>query len=443
MAEAQTLSNYQSEQLTDLTAEVEADYVLRNPKSRSHITEASKVLPGGSTRTALHFDPFPLVMARGKGSSVTDIDGHDYVDLMNDLTAGLYGHSNVGIQQAISDASDDGMSLGAVNIYEIELAQEICRRWRNIDLVRFCNSGTEANLVAVQLAKQLTDRPKVIAFSGGYHGSVMSYLGAKRDLNVGGEDILFAEFNDERSVAELLAKHSGDVAAIIVEPMIGSGGGILARPNFLRALQHLANENGALLIFDEVQTARFGSGGLQEVFDVAPDITTLGKFLGGGASFGALGGRREIMQSMDASSPGSIGHGGTFNNNVITMAAGGYAYKNLATDAALHALNALGQYARERIDIVGKAKGIPLQTGGYGSIVSTHFQVSEFHKPADLTTPPEMRKYIHLGLLNKGIYSARRGTINLSLENTREDVDHFVDVLAELCDRLSPNFGKL
>lgn len=442
MAEAHELLNYHTELLADLIAEVEAEYIERSPKSRAHIAEASKVLPGGSTRTALHFDPFPLVMTGGRGNSVTDLDRHNYVDLMNDLTAGLYGHSNAGIRRAIVNASHGGMSLGAVNIYEVELAQEICRRFGSIDLVRFCNSGTEANLVAMQLAKQLTDRPKLIAFSGGYHGSVMSYLGAKRHLNIGGDDTLFAEFNDELSVAELLVKHSGAVAAIIVEPMIGSGGGILATPEFLRSLQQLANENGALLIFDEVQTARFGSGGLQEVFDVTPDITTLGKFLGGGASFGALGGRREIMQSMDASRPGSIGHGGTFNNNVITMAAGGYAYKNLATDAALQKLNALGDYARQRIIMVGQAKDVPLQTGGYGSIISTHFQTGEFRKPADLTTPPEMRKYIHLGLLNKGIYSARRGTINLSLENTREDVDRFADALAELCDRVGPNFGK-
>lgn len=437
MTEARELSNHGSTLLDDLVAEIEAKYVERNPKSRAHIANASKVLPGGSTRTALHFDPFPLVMVGGESGHVTDLDGHTYVDLMNDLTAGLYGHSNSGIQKAITRAIESGMSLGAVNIYEIELAQEICRRFRSIDLVRFCNSGTEANLIALQLAKQLTGRSKLLAFSGGYHGGVMSYLGARRHLNVQEGEVLLADYNNQGSVEEHLSENSDSIAAIIVEPMVGSGGGILATPDFLRALRRLANESGALLIFDEVQTARLGSGGLQQVFDVTPDITTLGKFLGGGASFGALGGRREIMQSMDATREGSIGHGGTFNNNVISMAAGGYAYKNLATDSALQELNALGDYARQKIGMVARDTGVPLQTGGFGSIISIHFQAGEIRKPADITTPAITRKYVHLGLLNRGIYCARRGTINLSLENTRNHIDQFAEAFASLCDGLA------
>jgi glutamate-1-semialdehyde 2,1-aminomutase len=442
MSEIAEISNHANDLTSALVSEVEEEYVARNPKSQTHIVEASKVLPGGSTRTALHFDPFPLVLCEAEGSTVTDLDGHRHIDLMNDLTAGLYGHSNAGIKNAINDALSRGMSLGAVNTYEIDLAREICRRFQSIELVRFCNSGSEANLIAMQVARQMTGRPKTLVFSGGYHGSFMSYLNAQQSLNVGMDDIVRADFNDIASVQKLFDIYPGAISAIIVEPMIGSGGGILAAPEFLQDLAQLARQNDTLLILDEVQSARFGSGGLQEVFGVSPDITTLGKFLGGGASFGALGGRREIMKRLDASQPGAFGHGGTFNNNVITMAAGSFAYKNLATDDALHELNALGDYARLCIEKVGLDTGVPIITGGYGSIISIHFQHAEISRSSDVETPADLRKFLHLGLLNKGYYCARRGTINLSLENTKLEVNQFAMALGSLCDRISLLFQK-
>ncbi len=436
MPDIAEFSNHSNDHMSALVAEVEEEYIARNPKSYAHIVDAGTTLPGGSTRTALHFDPFPLVVREAEANTITDLDGHRYVDLMNDLTAGLYGHSNKSIRKAINDAMARGMSLGAVNTFEVGLAREICRRFRSIDLVRFCNSGTEANLIALQIAKQLTGRPKTLVFSGGYHGSFMSYLSASGNLNIESDEIAVADFNDIATVQNQFDAYPGTIAAVIVEPMIGSGGGILALPGFLEDLARLARQNDALLILDEVQSARFGSGGLQEVFGVAPDITTLGKSLGGGASFGALGGRREIMQKLDASQPGAFGHGGTFNNNVITMAAGSYAYKHLATDEALRELNALGDYARHCIAKIARDTGVPILTGGYGSIISTHFQNRIIRKPSDVTTPADLRKFVHLGLLNTGFYCARRGTINLSLESTKRDIETFVEALGTLCDRM-------
>ncbi|WP_192258587.1 aminotransferase class III-fold pyridoxal phosphate-dependent enzyme [Mesorhizobium caraganae] len=332
--------------LEQVLDELEHDYIVSHPKSAQQVKRAAEVLPGGSTRTVLHFDPFPLVIDRASGSQLTDLDGHTYIDFANDFTAGFYGHSDPVIVRALNDAIDNGLSFGGLSIFEEKLASEICSRFPSIDRVRFCNSGTEANLIALQLAREATGRSKNLAFKGGYHGSMLSFLGGK-NINYGVGDFVFADFNSEESVDAAAAGILDDFAAIVTEPMIGSGGGILADAKFLSFLRDFSQKHGALLIFDEVQTARMAGGGLQEVFGIRPDLTTLGKFLGGGASFGAFGGAAATMDLLNATCQGAIPHGGTFNNNILSMAAGYAGYSKVATRDAINVANNLGGRLRQ------------------------------------------------------------------------------------------------
>lgn len=419
----------------DLVLEIERRFIADNPRSCEQVQRASHYLPGGSTRSALHFDPFPLVMEKASGSRITDLDGHVYIDVMNDLTAGLYGHSDPTISAALHDVIRNGMSLGALNLHEQRLAKEICQRFRSVERVRFCNSGTEANLIAMQLARVFTDRPKILAFKGGYHGSLLSYLSPHRSLNLGMQETRLANYNSISSVDEEVSQIGDDLAAISVEPMIGSGGGILAERDFLMHLREVCDATGALLIFDEVQTARVSGGGLQEVFDIDADLTTLGKFIGGGASFGAFGGKAAILDELDSSRPTALGHGGTFNNNVLSMAGGFAGYHDVATPQALHCLNEFGDSVREDLRQVAATIDLPLQLGGYGSIISIHFQHKKIERPGDVTTSAVVRKIVHLELIRLGIYTSRRGTINLSLANTRDDLDRFIAAFSAVCEK--------
>ncbi|TIU50104.1 MAG: aminotransferase class III-fold pyridoxal phosphate-dependent enzyme, partial [Mesorhizobium sp.] len=403
--------------LAQVLEELERNYRNRNAKSHQQVQRASEVLPGGSTRSVLHFDPFPLVISKASGSTVTDLDGHTYVDFSNDFTAGFYGHSDPVIATAMTEAIHCGLSFGGPNLYEERLARNICARFASIDRVRFCNSGTEANLIAFQLARQATGRNKILAFNGGYHGSMISFLGGM-NLNYGTSDFVFADFNSAPSVEASANSVGDDLAAIVVEPMIGSGGGILANREFLQFLREYTQKHRVLLIFDEVQTARMAGGGLQEFFHIRPDLTTLGKFLGGGASFGAFGGSLAVMTLLDATKPGAIPHGGTFNNNILSMAAGDAGLSKVATPSAIEAANGLAAGLRERLCLVGSRLGIPLQLGGYGTIISIHFQDSPITRPSDIKTNAQQRKLVHLELLARGIYAARRGTINFSLATT-------------------------
>ncbi|QRM32219.1 aspartate aminotransferase family protein [Microvirga sp. VF16] len=427
-------ANYSLEQVLD---ELERDYIASHPKSAAHVKRAAEVLPGGSTRTVLHFDPFPLVIARASGSQLVDLDGHTYTDFANDFTAAFYGHSDPVVVNALIDAIKNGLSFGGLNVYEEKLAREICSRFDSIDRVRFCNSGTEANLIALQLAKQATGRSKILAFTGGYHGSMLSFLGGK-NINYGTSDFVFADFNSEESVEAAVAGVLHDLAAIVVEPMIGSGGGILAEVKFLSFLRNFSQKHGALLIFDEVQTARMARGGLQEIFGIRPDLTTLGKFLGGGGSFGAFGGAAAFMDLFDATRQGAIPHGGTFNNNIMSMAAGYAGYSRVGTPEAIAVANNRAAGLRQSLTQVAESAGVPIQLGGYGTIISIHFQSSLLTRPADIRTNAQQRKLVHLELLRRHVYAARRGTINLSLANSDEDVDHYVRAFADICEAHSP-----
>jgi glutamate-1-semialdehyde 2,1-aminomutase len=410
-------------------AAVEARYVEANPLSRQAHLAATEPLPGGNTRSILHFSPYPLTFATGEGCRLVDLDGHELTDFLGEYSAGLFGHSEPVIKAAIIEALADGIVLGGPNRYEAGLAAAVCARFPSIDQVRFTNSGTEANLLALAAARLATGRQAVMVMDGGYHGGVLYFGQTKSPLNVSGPWV-YGSYNDVEATAAVIERQAENLAAIILEPMMGAAGGICAEPAFLAMLREAADRHGIVLIFDEVMTSRMSHGGLQQRLGIIPDMTTLGKYLGGGLSFGAFGGRHDLMARFDPRRPDAVSHAGTFNNNVLSMAAGLAAATRVLTAERLDELWTKGEKLRAELNAVAAAHEAPIQVMGTGSIMGFHFKRGPIRRPQDVwPTDPlaarvqaDLYALLHLSLIEAGCYMARRGYVTLSLPMRDADI---------------------
>jgi glutamate-1-semialdehyde 2,1-aminomutase len=411
-------------------ARVEEQYAASNPRSAERFREAATVLPGGNTRTSLYYSPFPVTFVSGADQVLTDLDGHQYVNLLGEYSAGLYGQSNPTILAAVRQALDEGLSYGGPNRYEVELAQEITKRFPSVELMRFTNSGTEANLFAIATAIVATGRNKVIVFESGYHGGVLSFRGAA-PLNAP-YSFVVCDYNDVEGTLAAIEEHREDLAAVILEPMLGGGGAIPATAEFIHALREATTRHDVVFIIDEVMTSRLAPGGLQERFGVQPDLTTFGKYLGAGFSFGAFGGARRLMERYDPSVPGSLSHPGTFNNNTVTMAAGLAGLREVFTPDVCLELNARGDRLRDGLNAVFAEVGVAAQATGVGSIIALHFQTSPIASGRDVDQAPDKRALLHLELMLRGFYIARRGYLALALPVTDADVDAFTAAVGDI-----------
>jgi glutamate-1-semialdehyde 2,1-aminomutase len=416
--------------LSDQVAEAVRRYVERNPDSHRLHQERARFMPGGNTRSVIHVDPFPLTIVRGEGARIVDADGHEYLDFLGEYTAGLYGHSHPVIVQAIRAALADGIVLGAPNVYEGKLAAAVCERFPSIELVRFCNSGTEANLLALSLARLAGRRPAVMVFEGGYHGGVFSFRDGNAPLNAPFPYVV-GRYNDPELAVRLIAEHAHELAAVIVEPMQGSGGVIAGEPEFLRAVRDATAARDVLLVFDEVMTSRLARGGLQETLGIRPDLTTLGKYVGGGLACGAFGGSAGLMARFDPARPDALAHAGTFNNAVLTMAAGLAGLTEVYTDEQCTRLNALGDRLRRRLNAFATERAIEFCATGRGSMVGLHFTRGPVLRTADSPPAPQLRTLLHLHMLERGYSFARRGFVALSLPLDEADVDAFASAVEE------------
>ena len=429
-----TRSSGANRSLESACDEARARYVAGHPECQELFERAGRHLPGGNTRTVLFYEPFPLLIQRAKGANLFDADGHSYLDFLGEFTAGLYGHSHPKIRAAIETALGDGIVFGAPNRLEAELAELVCARFPSCEMVRFCNSGTEANLMALAAARGATGREKILVFRAGYHGGVLSYTTPESPANVP-FPIVLADYNDLEGARALIMAQASDIAAVLVEPMQGSAGAIPAVPGFLEGLRELTRSHGIILIFDEVMTSRLTSGGLQEKLGVIPDMTTFGKYIGGGLSCGAFGGSERLMVQFDPRRPGSIGHSGTFNNNVLTMAAGIAGLRDVLTPEALAAVNQSGEELRERFNALAAQHGAAVQATGLGSILCLHPQQREKITQADdITGSPTARALLQFYMIEQGIFFARRGFISLSLALGPEDLDSFAVAFESFLD---------
>jgi len=409
-------------------------YTEKNPKSLAQNKKASKVLPGGNTRTVLFSDPFPITLVSAHDCYVESLDGDHYVDYVGEYTAGLFGHSNAQIKEAVRQALDSGWVRGGHIPQEEQLARIICDRFPAIDQIRFTNSGTEANLFAIQTARAVSGKSKVVVFEGGYHGGVFVFGATPSRINAP-YDFIVAPYNDWDGTQALLDRHKADIACVIIEAHQGAGGCIPGDPEFLRQLDAWTKANEVFFILDEVMTSRLAGGGLQEQYGLRPDLTTLGKYIGGGFSFGAFGGRADLMDRYNPHNPEALGHAGTFNNNVFTMAAGVAGYGNVFTPEAARQLTQRGDALRERLNTIAKAASFPMQFTGLGSMMNVHMVAGEIRSIRDQArSHAKLRDLFYFDLIDQGIWPARRGMLVLSLpmgdketEQLAAAVAHFVE----------------
>ncbi len=401
--------------LASALADARARYARSNPESERAYSQACESLPGGNTRTVLYYPPFPLTIARAEGARVWDADGHAYDDFVGEYTAGLYGHSHPVIMEAARSALEGGIVFCGPNRFERELAEILCERFPSCRRVRFTNSGTEANLMAITAARAFTRRTHVLVFEGGYHGGVLLFTSAGDAVNAP-YPFIRAPYNDVDGTLAIIEAHADRLAAVLLEPMMGTAGALPAEREFLEALREATARLGIVLVFDEVMTSRLSSGGLQKAHGITPDMTTFGKYVGGGFTFGAFGGRAEIMDLFDPRRPDALPHAGTFNNNVLTMAAGVAGLRHVWTEEAAATLNARGERLREDINRLFAQRGFPARATGAGSMLAIHPTAAPIRSPRDVAgVSADAKSLLQMELLHAGCYVGRMGLISLSL----------------------------
>lgn len=424
--------------LASALAEAEEHYTATHWRSSELARLAQDQMPGGNTRTTVFFTPFPLFIESGKGSTLTDVDGNRYVDFINEFTAGLFGHSNETIIEAVCATARNGINFGAQTRHEAALAAEVRRRFPAMELVRFCNSGTEANLLAIGAARAVTGKSKVLIFDSAYHGGLFSFGAKPAPLNAPIPYVM-SVFNDIEAVTRDIREHAADLAAVVVEPLQGGAGVIPGTEAFLKALRAETERHGVLLLFDEVMTSRTGFGGLQGRYGIRPDLVTLGKYIAGGMTIGAFGGRRDIMQRLDPSQPGAFPHGGTFNNNVLAMAVGHVALSQVLTPEVVADVNDRGDRLIARLAAVSRENDVPMAISGIGSVFGIHFHTGPIRNAQDLregeagreSQIAALKKLFQLDMLKAGFYLSRRIMGSLSIANTDDEVDGLVAAVGE------------
>jgi glutamate-1-semialdehyde 2,1-aminomutase len=430
-------------------------YSEKRRRSQELYETACQFLPGGDSRSILHYAPYPSYMKEGQGCLLTDIDGHHYLDFLNNYTSLVLGHCHPRVTAAVKEQVTRACAFAAPNEHQVALAERICKRVSSIEKVRFCNSGTEATLHAMRAARIFSGRRKIIKMDGSYHGSLQpvdleGLLLRKEgklihpDIDVDEKDsvpspideMVSVPVNDKEKARRTMERYRDQVAAIIVEPMLGSGGSIPAAAEYLHGLRDLADEYGCLLIFDEVQTFRFGPGGFQGEVGVRPDITCLGKLIGGGFPIGAFGGSDEVMALFSPQQSVYVSHNGTFNANPVSMIAGGCTLEVYDHEQAAR-LERLGNRLFEGLRAALETSGVKVQVTGRHSIFSIHPHPEPVEGHADVQKCDRtLRACIHLLFLEAGISIAPRGMFNLSTAMGEHEIDRFVaafeHVLAEI-----------
>lgn len=416
-------------------------------KSIEAFKQAQQSIPGGVNSPVRAFKSVnlnPVFIESAKGSKVVDIDGNQYTDFVSSWGPLIFGHAHPEIVSAINEAAQKGTSYGAPTLYETEMAELIVEMVPSIEKVRMVNSGTEATMSAIRLARGYTGREKIVKFIGNYHGHGDSFLikAGSGAITLGlpdspgvtagnAKDTLLANYNDLASVEQLFNEDGENIAAIIVEPVAGNMGVVLPEKGFLEGLREIATKNGALLIFDEVITGfRLAKGGAQEYFNVMPDITTLGKIIGGGLPVGAYGGKKEIMDQLAPNGP--IYQAGTLSGNPLAMAAGSTMLKLILNTADFYPeLEQKAKKLEEGIRNNLKETGIKAVLNRVGSMMTLFFtneeKVSSYEEAMSADTT-RYAKYFKLSL-ESGMYIApsQFECLFVSYAHTDEDIDNIIN----------------
>ena len=412
----------------------------RYPRSERLFAASSRILAGGVNSPVRAFKSVgatPLFIERGRGARIEDADGHKYIDYVMSWGPLIHGHAPKGLLKALSQAAARGTSFGAPTELETRLAQRVAMLMPSMERIRFVSSGTEAAMSAVRVARAATKRDRIIKFEGCYHGHADSFLvqAGSGAMTLGvptspgvpkaaAADTLLARYNDLDSVERVLSADRGAVAAIVVEPIAGNMGLVLPQPGFLEGLRTLCDREGALLVFDEVISGfRASTGGAQKVMGVRPDLTILGKIIGGGLPVGAYGGRRDVMELVAPAGP--VYQAGTLSGNPLAMTAGLWSLENLSAKLYRHLARLTSQLASGLAQVAREAN-VPLQVNAHGSLLTPFFTdrpVRDYESALSADTA----RYgaFHRAMLARGIYlppSQFEGWF-LSGAHTQRDVD--------------------
>jgi glutamate-1-semialdehyde 2,1-aminomutase len=427
------------------------------PRSQQLFERARKVMPGGNTRTTVFIDPFPIYAERGEGCRIWDVDGNVYYDCINNFTAMIHGYGHPDVTAAVIDQMPHGTAFGAPTESELDLAELLVERLPSVEQIRFANSGTEAVMMAIKAARAFTERPKIVKIEGAYHGSYdfaevsldsapanwgdmpASTPYAKGTPQGVLDDVVAVPFNDIDSLRAVFQENGTEIAGVLIDPMPNRAGLIPARKAYLEAMVEIAHAAGSLVIFDEVISFRLGYSGAQGLWDIAPDLTALGKIIGGGFPVGAIGGRAEIMAVFDPTrGKPALPHGGTFTANPVTMRAGLAAMRALTRSSFVH-LDTIGALVRDGINASLAKHGLDGQCVGLGSLFKVHFTshpITDYRSVYPGASERKKLDLFHKGLLDKGVLSASYGLFALSTSMTEDDARAILsaidDVLASL-----------
>ncbi len=424
--------------------------MISRARSEALFAEALRHIPGGVNSPVRAFRAVggtPFFAQRARGARVWDVDDHEYIDYVGSWGPAILGHAHPRIVRAVQQTAEQGTSFGIPNPLEVTMAKLIREAVPAVDKVRMCNSGTEACMSAIRLARGFTGRDKIVKFDGCYHGHADSLLvkAGSGALTFGHPDsagvpadftrhTLSLPFNDRSAVEECFAANAGQIAGVIVEPVPGNAGLYLPKPGYLEFLRAITAEQGTVLIFDEVMTGfRLAFGGAQERFGIRPDLSCFGKIIGGGLPVGAFGGRADIMDLLAPVGP--VYQAGTLSGNPLAMAAGLAALEELKSGDAYGRLEEAGAALEAGLRDTAKAAGVPVQFNRCGSMFCGYFTGEPVHSLADAMKSDRARfaKFFH-GMLNEGVYLApsQFEAGFLSVAHALGDIDKTVTAAAQV-----------
>lgn len=443
----------------ELKQSITKEYLNNTKNSKAHFEKATQYIPGGVSRLTNFFSPYPFFVSRGEGSRFYDVDGNEYIDFLNNYAAGILGHNHPAIVDAARSQSKNINSSAPVTT-QYEYAELLCNRVPSMDSVRFCTSGSEAGMHLMQLARFFTGKNCFIKIDGGYHGgSDYAEINSMPDMEADGKpdvipshgvspgaakDIFVTPFNDVQGMEDILKQHSQKIAGIIMEPLLGRGGYIMPQKGYLESVRELADTYDVLLIFDEVVSFRLHKGGMQAMHNVIPDLTMLGKVIGGGLPVGAYGGRKEILELSDPlTQPADhlLWLSGTFSAHPMTMAAG-LACMEIYNESEISRLNGLGETLRKGLESVLKDAGIQGQCNGFGSLLRLVFTDNELNTAKDVMTATmkklEFSTHLQLDMLNQGVFFSPYGIITLSTPMGEDEINKFINAFGNSIEKVRP-----
>jgi glutamate-1-semialdehyde 2,1-aminomutase len=405
----------------DARATLEEAYRARTPRSAAAMEEARRYMVRGITRGWGYHRPYPIVADHGEGPYLLDLDGNRYVDLVNNGLSLIHGHAFPPVVQALEQAVRRGSGWLVASEDQIAFARLLCERIEIFERVRFTNSGTESGMLAVKVARTFTGRPAVLKAIDGFHGSF-------DDLEVGLYDrpeipgrVYLSPFGDAEAFERKLAEHGDEIAAVVLEPLMFSGLVTTAPPGFLRRVQEAAQRAGALFVLDDCLMLRLAYGGSAELHGLTPDLTFLGKFIGGGTPMGVLGGREDVMEVLDPEREHPLYHGGSFNGNLLSCVAGRVSLEHFQRET-IAAMDAGAQSLAGALRAQADALGLPLSISGEGSVMGVY--VSEQLNRLDGTfNADESTQLLHLAALAHGVLMGPGGEIALSSTTPGEALD--------------------